>query len=216
MAERGILMSAPMVRATLAGTKTQTRRTLKPQPNAILNAAYVDGEGWIVAARGDVHSASVAFVPPPYRAGDRLYVREAWRTFVSLDAVKPRDLLVKPDGEKRGAGIYYEAGERLIGPTVDVATYLTGDRLHGLGRRRPGRHLPRWASRIWLTVTDVRVQRLQEISPEDCVAEGLNETNGTGPADSLRYSLLWESINGPGSWDANPWVAAYTFTVEKT
>jgi len=89
--------------------------------------------------------------------------------------------------------------------------------------------MPRWASRLTLHVTDVRVQRLQDISEVDAVAEGVAPflTSGayvspenTGNGQRVGYSAydlyrdLWDSINGAGSWEANPWVAAYTFTVE--
>ena len=91
-------------------------------------------------------------------------------------------------------------------------------------------HMPRWASRITLTVTDVRVQRLQEISQDDAIAEGIEFRPDSGWATwnsdgSMRcggspmpidaYRCLWTNINGTGAWDENPWVAAYTFTVER-
>ena len=83
---------------------------------------------------------------------------------------------------------------------------------------KPSIHMPRWASRITLEITGVRVERLQDISPEDCWAEGIQEMRDAGDENGeLRgsvkqdYQALWESINGPGSWNANPWVWVVEF-----
>ena len=97
----------------------------------------------------------------------------------------------------------------------------------------PPIHMPRWASRLTLIVTDVRVQRLQDISEEDCIAEGPPDVNndprtisgelqpmvvlspGRMMTPRAWYHTLWDQINGPDAWDENPWVAAYTFTVHR-
>lgn len=194
MTDRPILFSAPMVRALLAGTKTQTRRLHKVAP-------------------GLEHLAGS--VSPRIKAGDRLYVREHWRTGNGLDSIAPRDL-------PKSAIIIHEA-ERVEGDPLP-------------GRFRQGMHMPKWASRITLHVTEVREQRLQDISVNDCMAEGIQSTEHWRPKDlndrpfeekwwddatfwaeypPLAYRALWETINGPGSWEKNPWVAAYTFTIEK-
>ena len=85
------------------------------------------------------------------------------------------------------------------------------------GRLRPGMFMPRWASRLTLTVTDVRVKRLQDISETDAKAEGAMLEYGEGANIGHRraFELVWKHINGPGAWEANPWFAAYTFTVER-
>ena len=224
MKERPFLFSGPMVRALLAGTKTQTRRVVK-LPAEI--AADPDDAG-SADERNDM--TCVAWLPEheggpgfygwmaeypeegsspircPYgRPGDRLWLREAFRLCAEADATPPRDT----DAAYR---IWYEA-----------------DAPHqpGSGKLRPGMFMPRWASRLTLEITGVRVERLQDISEADAIAEGVVpmwEPGCSGrlmealggysfrPAASA-YALLWESINGPGSWDANPWVWCISFKV---
>ncbi len=169
MKERPILFSAPMVRAILDGSKTQTRRVVKLQtPKAASISDFcVDG---------------IRVGRCPYgQPGDRLWVREAWADC---------DKLVR---------------------------YYATDDVHPLRKKRPSIHMPRWASRITLEVTGVRVERLQDISFSDARAEGIvvQPDGGWGLADSTHYHFtdprvsywsLWEAINGPGSVDANPWV----------
>jgi hypothetical protein len=179
-----------MVRALLAGTKTQTRRYLDADSDEPV-AVVMNG---VVTAFDERER--------PYRwqrthaVGDRLYVREHWRTVLGCDDLAPRDLIphLMP--------IHYEAdGGAMPWPT-------------GIpGRFRQSMHMPRWASRITLTVTDVRVQRLQEISEEDARAEGVDFNVNGGPNNRAAYCRLWNTLHGPGSWDANPFVTAYTFTV---
>jgi hypothetical protein len=204
MRERPIPFSAPMVRALLAGTKTQTRRVVKPQPRRVDGGVpFGDAPAWAHAEPGS------AVMRCPYgRPGDRLWVREAWRTYASLDHLPPRHIAA-------GAQVWYEADTGLPG-------------LRGLvrqGKLRPGMFMPRWASRITLEVTGVRVERLQDISEADAIAEGQRDGGDNSHArwgfDGVpgtfcdcpvtAYAALWESINGPGSWDANPycWVVCF-------
>jgi hypothetical protein len=202
MADLPILMSPAMVRAILReieqpGTgKTQTRRVLDlwcEEPPAFV-------ENGVITALDENER--------PYRwprtkaVGDRLYVREAWRAAGWLDATAPRDL-------PRNAALRYEAD------VVDIDNMPLAD-----GRFRQGMHMPRWASRITLIVTDVRVQRVQEISEADAWAEGVEDCGEVDGGRSIPshgrdlFRSLWDSLNasrGHG-WDANPWVAAYTFT----
>jgi hypothetical protein len=133
-----------------------------------------------------------------YALGDRLYVREHWRAEEDFEVVAPRDML--PD-----TPIAYEAS-----PSVAHMA---------MGRFRQAMHMPKWASRITLLVTDVRVERLQDIGTGDAMAEGIAH-EGPGYAapgmswvgsPELAFRCLWQAINGDGSWDANPWVAAYSF-----
>jgi hypothetical protein len=165
----------------------------------------VDGNGWRWEADAFEWQAPLTrtgwLAHIGYAPGDRLYVREHWRTETSeYDGVAPRDL-------PASTPVLYEADANWsLNKTV--------------GRFRQGMHMPRWASRITLTVTDVRVQRLQEISSADSIAEGCRphansltiDCDTPDPRDD--YRRVWETINGPGAWDANPWVAAYAFTVE--
>lgn len=197
MADRPILFATPMVRALLAGTKTQTRRVLKPQPG---NDGKYD----------DLKSCYRALRIEP---GDRLWCREAWRSHFHYDDLAPSEM----------------GGEEPIQYEADGAHQTWGyPAISKIGRLRASMYMPRWASRLTLLVTDVRVQRLQDISEEDARAEGCPFTHdgrqyappppevdswqGYGRAS---FSLLWSEINGPGSWDANPWVVAYTFSVHQ-
>lgn len=187
MTDRPILFSAPMVRALLAGTKTQTRRTMK-EPYGMMEIC--NGE-WKP-------------IPTKMFPRDRLWVRETWSGPYHMTGIPPRDWL-------HSHPIWY---------------WADGSPEHGdWTKPKPGIHMPRWASRLTLTVTDVRVERLQDISEADARAEGIVKVGrffGLADADwdaastesSVdSYAALWESINGPGAWEANPWVAAYTFIV---
>lgn len=222
MADLPILFPAPMVRAILReidrpGTgKTQTRRMIKQPIGRLLNATRTDGGVWYCTFDQEASRATGSeFFPPHIAVGDRLYVREAWRTAVHLDQFAPKVLPIDTP-------VFFEAdaGGEAVGAT---------------GKFRQGMHMPRWASRLTLEVTDVRVERLQEISEGDAIAEGL-EHDRDGDVDrhgchvvieSWRaadflpwnrdpieaYADLWDQLNharGYG-WHTNPWVAAYTF-----
>lgn len=197
MMERPILFKAPMVRALLDGMKTQTRRLVKPQPPA--------GTGWMTkyhhpndAARpywwagagGELLDFSA---PSRYgRAGDRLWVRETWA----------RD-------DEDGA-LMYRAD---LGRDMNADAWEQG-RLEGVPRYRwkPSIHMPRAASRLTLEVTGVRVERLHQISRGDAMAEGCPFPNLQDGESPVRwYEYLWRAINGPDSWDANPWVWVVEF-----
>lgn len=200
-----ILFSAPMVRAILAGTKTQTRRAMRDQPCELLD---FNRGGLSIRVRGAVYQAFSPTLPPvrcPYgRTGDRLWVREAWRAAAVLDSSPPRDI---PSDSR----IWHEADDSVSG--------LRG--LVRMGKLRPGMFMPRWASRITLEVTGVRVERLQDITEADALAEGIVPGyGGFGLADGSHFHAadprqsylgLWEAINGPGSVEANPWVWSVTF-----
>ncbi|MFL5015376.1 MAG: hypothetical protein ACJ8EW_04130 [Rhizobium sp.] len=208
MTDRPILFSAPMVRALLADRKTQTRRILSglgDQPIVEYDGMFMWREGYRWGA------VTNPKFPPGVRCkvGDRLYVREAWKAPERLDTTAPRDI-------PKGTSVYFVAD----------------DRLWPVARYRQAMHMPRWASRLMLTVTDVRVERLQAISDDDAIAEGIEynprldpvgqckwrhygrESAGIYPP-SASYMTLWDSINGHGSSDADPWVVAYTFTVQR-
>jgi hypothetical protein len=192
-----------MVSALLAGRKTQTRRTIKPQPDNLL-------EGQI---------------PKQLRiaVGDRLYVREHWRTNFSLDDVAPRDMDPAKHEYPNKKG-YCRDGTFFVTYEADHPGLLNG-------RHRQAMHMPRWLSRLTLIVEGVKVERLNDIGEDDAIAEGVVDM---GRRDGEPYSHcfmpglpqiriehdavpvyahLWEIINGPGAWAANPWVVAYTFRV---
>lgn len=183
--ERPILFSGPMARAILDGTKTQTRRVVKPQA-AVLTDEMARALGVQPPA---VQSPTV--IPCPYGIpGDRLWGRETWAVQHEYDAFPPSAI-----------------------PASTRWHYAATEDLGGL-RKRPSIFLPRRGSRILLEITDVRVQRLQEISGPDCWAEGIEFAGWSceryGSVVEC-YRDLWESINGAGSWHASPWVWAITF-----
>jgi hypothetical protein len=202
MIERPILFSAPMVRAILDGSKTQTRRVVKPQP--IYDGRFAGN--WKIVGKNGHEAATcsplVGELCPHGRQDDRLWVRENFRPIYPQDPTY-----------NGGRPIEYDY----------AATYQHGNRLGdyiGIKKRwKPSIHMPRAASRITLEVTGVRVERLQDISEDDALAEGCSSTaivhedgeDYTGHYASEEYQDLWESINGPGSWEANPWVWVVEF-----
>jgi len=213
MSDRPIIFSAPMVRALLEGRKTQTRRILKPQPNGdVIHYGLADDKG---AYWTDSCWESRRL---PIWAGDRLWVRE--------------NFSVHPDTVAR-TDIFYPADSAYIEYPTDDARHEWCERMwNDDGSKHPSIHMPRWASRLTLTVTDVRVQRLQEIDDADARAEGAGlyvPGHGFITEDDLKcdpgysnflaprrgFEAIWAEINGPDAWGANPWIAAYTFMVER-
>ena len=207
--ERPILFSAPMVRAILAGTKTQTRRAVKPQPvesySVLGDVRETRGWSWPMSdgqhlpCPGDAMLARCPYGEP----GDRLWVRETFCTMIVNDWPNP------------------------VGP---IGYRADGNLEHNPGCWRPSIHMARRHSRITLEITCVRVERLQEISEADAMDEGcrpapMSMTGVYCGADVLAasareyrdaYRLLWEQINGSDSWDANPWVWVLEFrTLER-
>lgn len=215
MKERPILFSAPMVRAILDGTKTQTRRVAK----GVAAVHPVTGE-----PLAKLDSAGPR-VPCPYgQPGNRLWARETWRIGSWSEDTGSIAIDYQADGHSRREWLEVPDGEdfrRYWQQSTDDAIKAHGDQDRYVWkpgqspcRWRPSIHMPRWASRITLEVTGVRVERLQQISEDDALAEGCSSTavvhedgeDYSGHYASEEYQDLWESINGPGSWDANPWV----------
>lgn len=211
--ERPILFSAPMVRAILTGNKTQTRRVVN------LNRHYQieerdDGSLWPWMYDDD--RASDSWLACPYgMPGDRLWVKEQTIKVEDRGWIGP----VYTESDEGRQAMDWGYGE------PDDPDHIPP---HAI-KRRPSLFMTRAMSRITLEVTEVRVERLQDISESDAIAEGGTETMrgwwtheglqwndpgpnhrfGATPIDS--YRVLWESINGPGSWGANPWVWAINF-----
>ncbi|WP_416355525.1 hypothetical protein ACLNGM_14900 [Aureimonas phyllosphaerae] len=199
MADRPILFSAPMVQALLAGHKTQTRRALAHEtcrPGPALNE-YGD---WIYIEGDGGGRVAVRFA-----VSDRLWVREAFSGPHWCHGLPPRDWPFD-------CPLWYWADDN-----PDEGDWTPP---------KPGIHMPRWASRLTLTVSDVRVERLQDISEADARAEGIvdggclscGQPEPCGCADASpdaveAYAHLWDSINGKGAWVENPWVVAVTFSV---
>lgn len=234
---RPIIFSGPMVRALLDGRKSQTRRVLKPQPRWDNGAIGIeDRRGrWIYAAnteRGFAEDLHRSHFKMPYALGDWLWVREAWAcvgrtTFDGGDYVGPGSLIVfRAD---------FDAGGR------DRRAWMRGQSRHQDGtayqeprRWRPAIHMPRWASRLTIDLTQVRVERLQDVSNTDAIAEGIRAdmpeavgnrgmphsspitfNEGRDYTAVAAYRRLWDSLNAKRGygWDTNPWVVALTFNV---
>jgi hypothetical protein len=237
--ERPILFSAPMVRALLAGTKTQTRRVIAKQPPPECGITYQLGnESWIQREKRSPirrtweawHGALFESRPERYLCGafeakcpfgmpgDRLWVRETHAQLAvgeGLDTPVPQCVAYRATCEADGGLDYVNGRGEIMRLTVTKWT--------------PAIYMPRWASRITLEITDIRSQRVQDISAEDSLAEGVPRASECGcetcrrsaqmcPADAseqvMAYAALWEHINGkrPGcGWDANPWVWCVSF-----
>ncbi|MBQ4778118.1 hypothetical protein [Pectobacterium versatile] len=202
MKERGIIFNGEMVRATLSGQKTQTRRVVKSQPDED-GLARLRGGPWM-------DTSERVYRCPFGQPGDRLWVRETSGLQVRRDALGGT-------GEFR---VY-----RASNPDAIRFTTASG-KIYPI-KWIPSIHMPRYASRILLEITDVRVERLNDISEEDCWAEGIDAVDGrfenaeiidmarkTGCCiDDAKpmFALLWQSIYGEESWQANPWCWTITF-----
>ena len=214
MSEKPILFSGEMVRAILDGRKGNTRRIVTRNNSTVLGDTRCENWDELLWNGEEYADDSLATLGMPrnqylhvpamcegdevrYRVGSRvspgdtLWVREAW----GLHDTQPSD-------GPANAHVYYRATD--------------GDR-HDLRyqRWRPSIHMPRWASRITLKVLGVHVERLQDITEEDAIAEGFNQTtyrDGRGVESArLAFRNLWDGINGKGAWAANPWVWVYEF-----
>jgi len=250
MTTKGIIFSAPMVRALLAGTKTQTRRLCawanNPNSPVLSHIVACDEPGWFGDEEGEVQFKA------GYAPGDRLYVRESWKPgawrdtgHVAVDYCASPELVNTPWCE---AEDFEDLRAKWINELRRAGS--VPDR-YGMHRWEPGKspfrwtpsiHMPRWASRLWLDVTEVRVQRLQEISEADAIAEGIYSRvwdvesgddmelidgfssdrfhafkHGVGDTPREGYETLWNSLHtDPGTrWEDNPWIVAVSFNVHK-
>jgi hypothetical protein len=193
MKERPILFSGPMVQAILVGRKTQTRRIIKPQPPAHHWEALRGYERRVSLLECNDGRLHVRFQDSiPQNIEDPLWVKCPYGKLGEMLWVR-ETWLDDPFGE-----IHYRA----TGP--DLYDPVEGK----VCRWKPSIHMPRAASRITLEITGVRVERLQKISDVDAHAEGC-ETPATAARSHFRN--LWELINGPGSWDKNPYVWVVEF-----
>jgi hypothetical protein len=225
MTDRPILFSGEMVRAILDGRKTQTRRkmSVQPWPNATVEVGpyhphWIDRNGesqpgtasfGAIWDHQDIVNGGDAGLRCPYGApGDTLWVRETCWAESTFD----------------GDGVRYPADHvwRIIENTPEASEAWCKLALYGgdaaldnetnIGKRVPSIHMPRWASRITLRITDIRAERLLDISCADAEAEGAGHEAGlTGGQAREAFSHLWNKINGPGAWDDNPWVWVVAF-----
>ena len=184
--ERPILFSGPMVRALLDGRKTQTRRIVKTRWLPLVEECVRVNGRWVW------YTVDYDLTTPYGEPGDRLWVRETcW-----LRPHRTREQM--RNGADTWPPVIYEAH----GPDADE--------LRSWGwKKSPSIHMPRWASRLTLEVTGVRVERVQEISEADARAEGFDDTPELGPRQ--HFIGTWIALNGVESWQANPWVWVIEF-----
>ncbi|HHG1669249.1 TPA: hypothetical protein ACPUQF_003278 [Klebsiella pneumoniae] len=243
MKERGMIFNGEMVRAILDGRKTQTRRIMAPQPaDDIERGIFPNPEaiGWKSSLRHK-HGSTTAHFCPYGKPGDRIWVRETWG---AVSHELDEDGRIQPWTPDRPATAIHEmpfgnghySGHAIYAADGDFTWGDDDGYEDGRSCWKPSIHMPRAASRILLEITDVRVERLNAISPEDAESEGLERTNFTGFGDEPglpsypepdvyfdplkkqwkeyppeAFAGLWESIYGEGSWQANPWVWVIEF-----
>ena len=188
MSIKPILFSTPMVQAILAGRKTMTRRVIVSHTGNCpklypVNEIFSDPIGAMYVG---------GVIRPRYQPGDILWVRETWREYcVRRQSDSKNHYCYKAD---------HERGYVCFNGFCDL-------------RWRPSIFMPKEAARLFLRVTDVRVERVQDISPEDCESEGYFEAEPVEPRPRSWFSAVWDACNAKRGygWDTNPWVWAYTF-----
>jgi hypothetical protein len=221
--DKPILFSAPMARALVAGRKTETRRTLNPQPYPIVGRSGFWNASGQVGGRVCTSDRGLLNLHNKPNPGNRLWVREAWRVSNRWNGTKPRDL------PARTMTVFMEAGGSIANQNVTSdwrpsSWPALGEMPEWVGCRRQAIFMPRWASRTTLVVRRVRVERLHDITEAGAQAEGVDPANFGNVARlnanlartsffRLSYADLWDDINGPGAWAANPWVCVISFSV---
>ena len=198
---RPIIFSAPMVRAILAGAKTQTRRVVKPEPQHWQwMVAFDDG----TFARVGEDFETNPFTSPLGQPGDRLWVRES----IYVDHI---NYVHGPLPNARPADVddmlYYRADGECCQQIPECSCAEIGK-----PKWRSARFMPKWAARIWLEIIAVRVEQLQDIDQWGAYAEGVSKSKSEVPNPVANYRALWDSINGKSHpWSTNPWVWAIEF-----
>lgn len=214
MAIKPILFNTEMVRAILDGRKSCTRRLVKNDVEAVLNSPYHK-------AHPEVEDKQIIskLCNPPYQLGDILYVRETWERFECWNC----------EGDESG-NCPKEPKKSVLDKTCGCYMYRATDEINGDAKWHPSIHMPKEAARIWLKVTSVRVERLQEITEDGCIAEGIYPSNCRGcnatfgcdtcPHEGYdevdEFADLWNSTIKKSDldrygWDANPWVWVIEF-----
>lgn len=201
MKEYPILFSSEMVNAILDGRKTQTRRALTKQPIDALPMKVPNL--WVTLETRNPHHGRVIRcrygVP-----GDRLWVRETWQTESRFDIFSPSEV-------PQGSNLRWLADD-----SIGVASIGCP-----FGRVRPSIHMPRWASRIVLEIMNIRLERLQEITGDECTLEGI-QVAWSDPNNNNQeietYKALWDKLNSKRGfgWDVNPWVWVIEFKAVKS
>lgn len=223
MKERPILFSAPMVRAILAGHKTQTRRLVKVGDTI---EERDDGTRWPYFTTWTHGDDGSPWASCPYgEPGNRLWVRETWRYADWTEDGQPWIRYAADDARRLCERVTPEWAARVadIWAELSSAENVAVDGRAADRKWRPSIFLPRWASRLALAVTAVRVERLQAISELDALAEGVEGKRVTGVLNGVRgeyvvgsardaYAALWDDINGDrAAWASNPWVWVVEF-----
>lgn len=207
MVIKPVLFNTEMVRAILDGRKTCTRRLVKPQPDekhtfplGFVTDSTERKEVGCFEFGIDEYGGSIQYAKPPYQPGDILYVRETWQYLYELDG---NEQIIE------GTGKYYYAAT----DTIPFDTYVDASGVtHECVPWRPSIHMPKEAARIWLRVTNVRVERLQDITDNEAEAEGFTDYTST----ALGFPDIWDSTIKKSDldrygWDANPWVWVIEF-----
>lgn len=197
-----IIFSTPMVQAILEGRKTQTRRVIKPQPRIVSAAPSgahfldISGKGVFYPGIKDIKNPEHPQKFSRYKTGDILWVRETWESAMGAYYDDP-------------LYNYYKASPETYEDCMEEI------------RWRSSIHMPRAAARIFLRVMGVRVERVQDISYEDVLSEGIQECVGRAVGEDcvcadIKYARLWDSLNAKRGygWDVNPWVWVYEFEPE--
>lgn len=240
MRERPIPFSPWSVQRMLANQKSQTRRVMNPQP-IWDETPGVDGEGHfcgryqtLVMGRNgepDVDVGVDRHCCPHGTVGDCLWVKEPFSLGKAQDGRTPAEAWEHVKETKQGLTVLYRAGgwKRVAPFEREEPTYPDDEPMpEWAGRRRHGMFMPRWASRITLEITDIRIERVQDISEEDAKAEGVrywpsyhgwavrdpDGENGEGVYQTapLGFSRLWDSINGKDHpWSSNPFCWCISF-----
>lgn len=222
MAIKPILFNTEMVQAILDGRKTCIRRLVKPQPNEKhtypLGFVTDSTEKKEVGCFGfgiDEYGGSIQYVKPPYQPGDILYVRETWERFECWNC----------EGDERG-NCPKEPKKSVLDKTYGCYMYRATDEISGDAKWKPSIHMPKEAARIWLKVTDVRVERLQDITEDGAEAEGAIDNRGFIHSPENEYDRIYtarehfigiwdrtikKSDLDHYGWDANPrvWVIEF-------
>ena len=240
--ERPILFSGPMVRSILADQKTQTRRVMKPQPpewirefgyTCMTPPGHISGRGYWKGVPGEEGPGEKFFPCPHGAVGDRLWVRETFALQTCVDGEEPpfadgRPIWQRPESDWDGLlPLWTQPHYRATDPAPDLccecercAQCRDGD---AAPHWRPSIFMPRWASRITLELTGVRVERVQEISEADAIAEGCSRDYNDVPwctdqacthrGAQWHFRSIWDSLNAKRGygWDLNPWVWVLAF-----
>ena len=225
MKETGLMFKAPLVRAILSGQKIQTRRVVKRQPapgQGMVNAAYCgDRHLWLRDGRCSESDPAYEWRCPVGKPGDRIYVRETFVQGYEEDRDTGVLLTCDEEGNEIPKTTWYRATNRDLTWSNDGESEVNVP-------WKPAIHMPKALARLWLEVTGVRMERLQSISEDDCITEGIHAlphqaaepgcwwTSDVAAGAALHgrtprnaFQLLWESTGG--DWHANPWVWVIDF-----